>query len=177
MPPKQSKLAKEHNLTPQEEAEIREAFSLFSEPMEGEGREGVIPIGDVRRALIPRPPPSSPSELQDLLSILDPDDTQGYATFPNFFAVCALKIHNKSHTSEEHIAEVDEAFGLFITKGSNAITLQNLKRVAKLLKMEEEVSDEMLSDMILEANGGAGVGKGVKKEEFEGVLRRAGVWR
>jgi Ca2+-binding EF-hand superfamily protein len=46
-----SKLAKEHNLTAQEEAEIREAFSLFSEPMEGE-KEGVIPIGDVRRAMM-----------------------------------------------------------------------------------------------------------------------------
>jgi hypothetical protein len=46
-----SKLAKEHNLTAEEEAEIREAFSLFAEPMEGE-KEGVIPIGDVRRALM-----------------------------------------------------------------------------------------------------------------------------
>ncbi len=34
-----------------EEAEIKEAFSLFSEPMEGE-KEGVIPIGDVRRAMM-----------------------------------------------------------------------------------------------------------------------------
>ncbi|KAK4181446.1 hypothetical protein QBC36DRAFT_306236 [Triangularia setosa] len=178
MPPKQSRLAKEHNVTPQEEAEIREAFSLFSEPMEGEGREGVIPIHDVRRALIALGlPPSNPQELSDLLSVLDPDDEQGYATFPNFFAVCALKMHSKSHSSEEHIAEVDEAFGLFTNKGSNAITLANLKRVARLLKMEEEVSEEVLKDMILEANGGAGVGKGVRREEFEAVLRRAGVWR
>jgi len=50
-----------------------------------------------------------------------------------------------------------------------------LKRVAKLLK--EDVSEEVLKDMILEANGGAGVGRGVGKEEFEGVLRRAGIWR
>nr|CDP25328.1 Putative protein of unknown function [Podospora anserina S mat+] len=193
-PPKQSRLAKEHNVTPQEEAEIREAFSLFAEPMEGEGREGVIPTHDVRRALmyvsffhIPSLladvhsalglPPTSPSELADLLSILDPDEELGYATFPNFFAVCALKIHNKSHSSEEHMAEVDEAFGLFASNGSNAITLASLKKVAKLLKMEEEVSEEVLRDMILEANGGAGVGRGVRKEEFEGVMRRAGVWR
>jgi len=31
--------------------------------------------------------------------------------------------------------------------------------------------------MILEANGGGGVGKGVDKGEFEAVLRRAGVWK
>lgn len=46
-----SKLAKEHDITAQEEAEIREAFDLFSEPMEGE-KEGVIPTSDVRRAMM-----------------------------------------------------------------------------------------------------------------------------
>jgi hypothetical protein len=48
---RQSKLAKEHNITAQEEREIREAWSLFVEPMEGE-KEGIIPIGDVRRAMM-----------------------------------------------------------------------------------------------------------------------------
>lgn len=48
---RQSKLAKEHDITAQEEAEIKEAFSLFSEPMDGE-KEGVIPIDDVRRAMM-----------------------------------------------------------------------------------------------------------------------------
>lgn len=46
-----SKLAKEHGISAQEEAEIKEAFGLFSEPMDGE-KEGVIPIGDVRRAMM-----------------------------------------------------------------------------------------------------------------------------
>ncbi|KAK4031169.1 hypothetical protein C8A01DRAFT_42344, partial [Parachaetomium inaequale] len=40
-----SKLAKEHNITAEEEAEIREAFSLFAEPLDGE-KEGIMPIGD-----------------------------------------------------------------------------------------------------------------------------------
>lgn len=48
---RQSKLAKEHNITAREEAEIKEAFALFSEEMEGE-KEGVIPISDVRRAMV-----------------------------------------------------------------------------------------------------------------------------
>jgi len=29
----------------------------------------------------------------------------------------------------------------------------------------------------LEANGGTTVARGVEKEEFEGVMRRAGAWR
>jgi hypothetical protein len=47
--------------------------------------------------------------------------------------------------------------------------------VAKVLK--QDVDESVLRDMILEANGGAGVGKGVEKAEFESVMRRAGVWR
>lgn len=53
--------------------------------------------------------------------------------------------------------------------------MAHLKRVAAVLK--EEVDDALLRDMILEANGGAGVGKGVRKSEFDHVMRRAGVWR
>lgn len=48
---RQSKLAKEHNITAREEREIKEAFALFAEPMEGE-KEGVIPTKDVRRAMV-----------------------------------------------------------------------------------------------------------------------------
>ena len=43
--------------------------------------------------------------------------------------------------------------------------------------LKEDVNEDLLRDMILEANGGAGVGRGVEKDEFENVLRRAGVWR
>jgi hypothetical protein len=43
--------------------------------------------------------------------------------------------------------------------------------------LKEDVSDDLLRDMILEANGGAGVGEGVERDEFEGIMRRAGAWR
>lgn len=73
--------------------------------------------------------------------------------------------------------EIDEAFRLFVggDDGEEVITLGALRRVARELK--EEVADGVLRDMILEANGGAGVGKGVRKGEFGGVMRRAGVFR
>ncbi|KXX78109.1 Centrin-4 [Madurella mycetomatis] len=185
-----SKLAKEHNLNAQEESEIREAFSLFSEPMEGE-KEGVIPIGDVRRAMIALGiPPSSPAQLSEFTAALDPED-EGFATYPSFLAICALQLHARrsdaSRTEEAHQQEVDEAFGLFVgggdgggsAEGARVITLTHLKRVAALLKQGEEegVTEELLRDMILEANGGAGVGRGVRKDEFDEVMRRAGVWR
>lgn len=48
---RQSKLAKENNITAQEENEIKEAFALFSVPRDGE-KEGVIPTQDVRKAMM-----------------------------------------------------------------------------------------------------------------------------
>ncbi|KAF5602797.1 hydroxyacylglutathione hydrolase [Fusarium pseudocircinatum] len=171
---RQSKLAKEHNVTAQEEGEIREAFSLFAEPMDGE-KHGVLPIDDVKSALIALGvPPSSHAELKEFISILDPDN-DGYATFEPFFAICALKFHTREHDSDAHRAEVEEAFRLFTNGQDGPITLAHLRRVAAVLK--EDVDEELLKDMILEANGGVGVARGVGVEEFDGVMKSAGVWR
>ncbi|KAH8733391.1 Las1-like-domain-containing protein [Ilyonectria robusta] len=171
---RQSKLAKEHNVTPQEEGEIREAFSLFAEPMDGE-KLGVLPIDDVKSALVALGvPASSPAELKEFISILDPE-SDGYATFEPFFAICALKFHTREHDSDAHQAELDEAFRLFTNGQDGPITLAHLRRVAAVLK--EDVDEELLKDMILEANGGAGVARGVGPEEFDGVMKSAGVWR
>jgi len=51
------------------------------------------------------------------------------------------------------------------------ISLGDLRRIAKELR--EEVPDNVLKDMIREATGG-GLG-GVGIEDFESVMRRAGV--
>jgi hypothetical protein len=93
-------------------------------------------------------------------------------------AICALKLHARSDadSDEAHDAEVREAFRLFAgTEGVDTLTLAHLKRVAMTLK--QDVDEALLKDMILEANGGAGVGRGVERHEFEQVMRRAGVWK
>ncbi|KAI8230258.1 hypothetical protein K4K57_006764 [Colletotrichum sp. SAR 10_99] len=181
--PRASKLAKEHNISAQEEREIREAFSLFAEPMRGYGKEGVIPTSDVRSALVALGiPPASRAEQAEFVEILDPEG-EGFVGYEPFFAICALKYHQRETSGaggEERRREVEEAFRLFTGVGSSSggrdvISLADLKRVAGVLR--EDVKDEVLRDMILEANGGAGVGRGVKREEFEEVMRRAGVWR
>ncbi|KZZ96515.1 calmodulin [Moelleriella libera RCEF 2490] len=179
--PRASKLAKEHNISAQEEGEIKEAWSLFSEPMDGE-KHGVMPTEDVKSALIALGvPASSQAELQEFTDILDPDG-DGFATYEPFFAICALKFHASRDSgagskagSEAHRAQVDEAYGLFTNGQPGPITLAHLRRVAAVLK--EDVDDEVLKDMILEANGGAGVARGVLVDEFDGVMRAAGVWR
>ena len=52
--------------------------------------------------------------------------------------------------------------------------MSHLRRVARDLK--EDVSDELLRDMIREANGGEGISKGVTVEQFWSVMERAGAF-
>ncbi|KXJ93136.1 hypothetical protein Micbo1qcDRAFT_53452 [Microdochium bolleyi] len=190
---RQSKLAKEHNISARQEREIKEAFALFAEPMDGE-KEGVIPIDDVRRAMVALGVPPTRPELKEFREILDPEE-EGYASYEPFLAICALKLHAKEDEfegpeSDAHRQEVEEAFRLFTsttnttTTGAGTddqhlpppiLTLAHLKRVAMTLK--QDIDETLLKDMILEANSGAGVGKGVRREEFEEVMRRAGAWK
>ncbi|KAL9060725.1 MAG: hypothetical protein Q9162_000429 [Coniocarpon cinnabarinum] len=86
-------------------------------------------------------------------------------------------------------AEIDHAFALFTTpipssgkfepgvQEGRKISLADLKRVARELR--EDVDDSVLKTMLLEANGGEGNGgvlDGVGREEFESVMKRAGVF-
>ncbi|KAL2151836.1 hypothetical protein VTH82DRAFT_5020 [Thermothelomyces myriococcoides] len=159
-----SKLAKENGITAEEEAEIREAFSLFAEPMEGE-KEGVMPIGEVRRALIALGiPPTSPAQLAEFTAALDPED-EGFATYEGFVGICALQLHARRDNDNydggndaaeaAHRAELDEAYSLFVgDRGPDApaITLADLKRVAALLQLDEE------SQQKFQGGGGGGAG-------------------
>lgn len=119
-------------------------------------------------------PPASQSELQDLLDAADPED-EGSIAYAQFVAVAALKLNSRSEESQQ--AEIEEAFNLFTQRGGEdgRITLACLKRIARELK--EDVSDDVLKSMLLEANGGSGIGRGVNIEDFEGVMRRAGVFQ
>ncbi len=118
---------------------------------------------------------------------MDPDD-DGHATYEPFLAICALKLHARDDDGDGPAsAEVDEAFRLFTGAGSgggggggaggdaDVLTLAHLKRIAMTLK--QDVDEALLRDMVLEANGGAGVGRGVSRSEFEEVMRRAGAWK
>ncbi|KAF2851342.1 EF-hand [Plenodomus tracheiphilus IPT5] len=188
-----SKLAKEHGLNAEQEAEIREAFGLFAvqHPEYEESKEGVLRKDDVRRCLISLNLASEKSEVRGILSTIDPLNT-GFVEFTPFFAYTAIAMHSKEQGSdadededeyegelrhESNAEEVRAAYRLFTRGASGPITLAHLRRVAKELR--EDVSDDVLKDMILEANGGVkGKGRdigGVSLEEFESVMKRAGL--
>ncbi|KAI9790696.1 MAG: hypothetical protein M1816_004837 [Peltula sp. TS41687] len=189
-----SRIAQDNDLTADQESEIREAYRLFARPFPTDAEEdttmhddtfaeeGILATSDVRRALIAldlTPSTSSSGgggELREILATLDPTGT-GFTTYGPFASVCALKMQSQMPTSTAgQGAEVEAAFKLFTRGGQGPITVSHLRRIARELKEEERVSDEQLRDMILEANGGRGVARGVGKEEFEAVMSRAGVF-
>ena len=83
-----------------------------------------------------------------------------------------MKINDRS--DEAKLEEVNAAFRLFTHGADRPIALQDLRAVAKTLK--EDVGDDVLKAMILEANGGAGVTKGVDAEQFRAIMTRAGIF-
>lgn len=93
--------------------------------------------------------------------------------YSHFLAVAALKLHARTAQSPDAAsAEVEAAFTLFTRGEGETITLKHLQRVARELR--EDVSDATLRDMIKEATGGQGAGVGM--DDFEEVMRRAGVF-
>ncbi|KAL3474122.1 hypothetical protein BJX99DRAFT_232216 [Aspergillus californicus] len=176
-PPKkrQSKLAKENDISGEEESEIKEVFHLFSEPNEEfpNEKEGVIPREDVRKALVALGlAPEDSKELQSILSAVDPTGT-GFVPYAPFLAVAAAKLRSRS--DEAMSAEVDAAFQLFTRGTDGPITISHLRQIARELK-EDSVGDALIKDMILEANGGVGVEAGVSLEQFHEIMMRAGVF-
>jgi len=142
---------------------------------------------DVRRVLISLNLTPDKSEMSSILSTIDPLNT-GYVEFVPFLSYAAIAIHSKEQGSDEedddddfqgesNAEEVSAAYKLFTHGAAGPITLGHLRRVAKELR--EDVPDEVLKDMIIEANGGVkgqekDVG-GVSLEDFESVMKRAGL--
>ncbi|KAE8387845.1 hypothetical protein ETB97_009091 [Aspergillus alliaceus] len=173
--PRQSKLARANDITADEENEIKEVFHLFSTsvPEFKNEKEGVIEREDVRKALVALGlPPSNSKELHDILSAIDPTAT-GFVLYEPFLSVAAAKL--RSRDDDAVVAEVDAAYQLFTRNTEGPITLGHLRRIARELK-EDGLGDDLLRDMILEANGGDTVEAGVSLEQFHDVMSRAGVF-
>jgi Ca2+-binding EF-hand superfamily protein len=117
-------------------------------------------------------------DLPEIIETLDPGDDK-YIIYEHFLAYAALYLHhndNEEEDDEERDAEVQEAYALFTHNHAGPITLSDLRRIAKILR--EDVSDDVLKDMLIEANGEGKEGwrTSVSLEDFKGVMKRAGVF-
>ncbi|KAK3069013.1 hypothetical protein LTR53_012988 [Teratosphaeriaceae sp. CCFEE 6253] len=175
---RRSKLAKEHNITPDQEAEIAEAFHLFSNAADEDAPRGgatTIATAELRRCLVAlNCPPRDQDEMNEILDTVDPGET-GSVSYEHFVAIAALKMNARGDEEDEEARreEIDKAYRLFTGGQDREIGLADLRRVARELR--EEVPEQVLRDMLREATGG-GVGA-VGRDDFEGVMRRAGFFR
>ena len=127
----------DEQLTEEQIAEFKEAFSLFDK--DGDGTITTKELGTVMRSLGQNP---TEAELQDMINEVDADGN-GTIDFPEFLTMMARKM--KDTDSEE---ELKEAFRVFDDRG-------NVKAGAPLLKASTKYAEDVMSDLgILLSNWG-----------------------
>ncbi|XP_027339919.1 calmodulin-2/4 isoform X1 [Abrus precatorius] len=136
-------------LTDDQIAEFKEAFSLFDK--DGDGLFPQIPLslccittkelGTVMRSLGQNP---TEAELQDMINEVDADGN-GTIDFPEFLNLMARKM--KDTDSEE---ELKEAFRVFDKDQNGFISAAELRHV--MTNLGEKLTDEEVDEMIREAD-------------------------
>merc|ERR1712032_987908 len=126
-------------LTEEQIAEFKEAFSLFD--TDGDGTITTKELGTVMRSLSQNP---TEAELQDMINDVDAD---GYGTidFPEFLSLMARKMKD-TDTEEELI----EAFKMFDRDGNGSISAAELRHV--MTNLSEKLTDEEVDGMIREGD-------------------------
>ncbi len=124
-------------MTPEKEAEYREAFQLFDK--NGDGTITVIELGTVMRNLGNNP---TDAELQDMINEVDADGN-GTLEFDEF---CNLMARQMKETNQEE--ELKQRFKLFDKDGNGLIDREELRDVMQQLgeKLSEEDIEEMIQD-------------------------------
>eukprot|EP00105_Crassostrea_gigas_P041325 XP_019925473.1 PREDICTED: calmodulin-beta isoform X1 [Crassostrea gigas] len=134
-----AKIAKADQLTEEQIAEFKEAFSLFDK--DGDGTITTKELGTVMRSLGQNP---TEAELQDMINEVDADGN-GTIDFPEFLTMMARKM--KDTDSEE---EIREAFRVFDKDGNGFISAAELRHV--MTNLGEKLTDEEVDEMIREAD-------------------------
>ena len=134
-----SLLAMADQLTEEQIAEFKEAFSLFDK--DGDGTITTKELGTVMRSLGQNP---TEAELQDMINEVDADGN-GTIDFPEFLSLMARKMKD-TDTEEELI----EAFKVFDRDGNGFISAAELRHV--MTNLGEKLTDEEVDEMIREAD-------------------------
>jgi len=126
-------------LTEEQIAEFKEAFSLFDK--DADGTITTKELGTVMRSLGQNP---TEAELEDMINEVDVDQN-GTIDFMEFLNLMAKKM-KESDTEEELI----EAFKVFDRDGNGYISAAELRHV--MCNLGEKLTDEEVDDMIREAD-------------------------
>ena len=149
------------DLTEEQKADIKEAFSLFDTQT-----TGFIDSKDLKVAMRALGFEPRKEEIKKMVAEVDKDNT-GKLTLENFMILMANKMSEKD-TKEE----IMKAFKLFDDDDTGNITFSNLKRVAK--ELGENLTDEELQEMIDEADR-AGNGE-VNQDDFLRIMKKTSLY-
>jgi len=122
-------------LTEEQIAEFKEAFSLFDK--DGDGTITTKELGTVMRSLGQNP---TEAELMDMINEVDADGN-GTIDFPEFLTMMARKM--KDSDSEE---EILEAFKVFDKDGNGFISASELRHI--MTNLGEKLTDEEVDEMV-----------------------------
>ncbi|KAH3859227.1 calmodulin-A-like isoform X2 [Dreissena polymorpha] len=128
-----------NQLTEEQIAELKEAFSLFDK--DGDGDISTKELGTVMRSLGQNP---SDQELEDMIREVDTDGN-GSIEFDEFLQMMARKM--KETDTEE---EIKEAFKIFDKDGDGLISPAELRGV--MTNLGEKLTDEEVEEMMKEAD-------------------------
>ena len=149
-------------MTEEQRQEIKEAFDLFDTDKSGsidyhELKVAMRALGfDVRK-----------QEVLKLMKEFDREDT-GLIEYASFVDIMTQKMAERD--PEE---EIRKAFALFDDDSTGAITLQNLRRVAR--ELGEVLSDDELQAMIDEfSSSGTGA---INEQEFMAIMKQTSIVR
>eukprot|EP01121_Diplochlamys_sp_Union-15-3_P010048 TRINITY_DN2777_c0_g1_i1.p1 TRINITY_DN2777_c0_g1~~TRINITY_DN2777_c0_g1_i1.p1 ORF type:complete len:150 (+),score=46.84 TRINITY_DN2777_c0_g1_i1:53-502(+) len=126
-------------LTEEQIAEFKEAFSLFDK--DGDGAITTKELGTVMRSLGQNP---TEADLEEMIKEVD-QDKSGTIDFPEFLTMMAKQMKNED--TEE---EIREAFKVFDKDGNGFISAAELRHV--MTNLGEKLSEEEVDEMIKEAD-------------------------
>merc|ERR1712126_515944 len=142
-------------LTEEQIAEFKEAFSLFDK--DGDGTITTKELGTVMRSLGQNP---TEAELQDMINEVDADGN-GTIDFPEFLTMMTRRM--KYTDSQE---EIREAFRVFDKDGNGFISAAELRNVMSNLgeKLTEDEIDKLIREADVDGDGQ------INYEEFVTVM-------
>lgn len=127
-------------LTEQQSASIKEAFSLFDK--DGDGYITTGDLGTVMRSLGQNP---TQAEVQDMINDVNAAGRSGKIDFPEFLTLMARKL--KDEDSEE---EILEAFRVFDRDGNGFLSTAELRHV--MTSIGEKLTEDEINRLIKEAD-------------------------
>ena len=143
-------------LTEEQIAELKEAFSLFDK--DGDGAITTKELGTVMRSLGQNP---TEAELQEMINEVDAADGNGTIDFPEFLSLMARKM--KETDTEEELVEV---FRVFDRNGNGLISAAELRHAITIFgeKLIDEV-DEIIREAEINGDGH------INYEEFVRIMK------